>query len=85
MSKTKKITAKELTEIKELQNKINNALINIGNAELVKSQLITEHTGLQATWTVSTGKLEKKYGSVNISLEDGTITALDSEAKLKKA
>ena len=44
--KSKKISSKELTEVKELQNQINTLLMNIGNAELVKSQLITTHAKL---------------------------------------
>ena len=40
--KAKKITAKELAEVKELQNNINTLLMNIGNAELVKNQLVSK-------------------------------------------
>ena len=52
-------------------------LANIGNAELVKNQLIVKHTQLQNDWTVLTAALEEKYGSVNISLEDGSITEVE--------
>ena len=34
-SKVKKLTKKELEEVKDLQQKINTLLMNIGNAELV--------------------------------------------------
>jgi len=73
-SKSKKLTVAELTEVKHLQSEINNLLLNIGNAELVKNQLVTSHTEMQAKWTVLTVKLEEKYGAVNISLEDGTLS-----------
>jgi hypothetical protein len=85
-SKAKKLTAKELTEVKELQSEVNNILMNIGNAELVKSQMITKHVELQGAWKVMTSNLEEKYGSVNISLEDGALTPAEvEEAVLEKA
>mgnify|MGYP003645209575 FL=1 len=73
-SKAKKLTAKELKEVKELQSEMNNVLLNIGNAEVVKNQLVRKQVELQTLWDSITGKLEKKYGSVNISLEDGSLS-----------
>lgn len=84
-SKAKKLTKKELEEVKELQKQINTLLMNIGNAELVKNSLCTRHTELQAEWKDLTTSLETKYGSVNISLDDGTISPVEEEAKLEKA
>ena len=77
--KSKKISSKELTEVKELQNQINTLLMNIGNAELVKNQLVSRHLELQAEWKTVSESLETKYGSVNISLEDGTISDIEKE------
>ncbi len=53
--------------------------MNIGNAELVKNQLVSRHTELQAEWKDMSVALEEKYGSVNISLEDGTISDIEEE------
>ena len=78
-SKAKKVTEKELVEIKDLQSKINTILMNLGNAQVVQNQLITTHKDLQADWKKATSKLEKKYGNVNISLEDGAITDVPAE------
>ena len=75
--KAKKVSAPELEEVKDLQGQINQILMNIGNAEVVKDQMITKHSELQKEWTSMTAKLEDKYGSVNISLEDGSITAVE--------
>jgi|TARA_R110002073_G_scaffold328774_1_gene510426 hypothetical protein len=72
--KVKKLTSKELKELTDLQNGVNDLLMNIGNAELVKNQLIGEHIKLQAEWRVMTGNLEEKYGSVSINLEDGLLS-----------
>ena len=82
--KAKKITANELAEVKELQNNINTLLMNIGNAELVKNQLVSKHAELQKDWSAISKLLEDKYGSVNISLEDGVISPLKEEASLEK-
>jgi hypothetical protein len=76
-SKVKKLTAKELEGVKELQTSINSILVNIGNAEVVKIQMVEKHASLQEDWKKTTGLLEEKYGSVNISLEDGTITPVE--------
>jgi hypothetical protein len=80
--KAKKITAKELESIKALQEKINTVIMNLGNADVVQNQLTTTHVKLQEDWKVETGKLEKKYGNVNISLEDGTVSEIKEEAPL---
>ena len=77
--KAKKISAKELEEVKVKQNEINTLLMNIGNAELVKNQLVSRHIELQAEWKDMSVALEEKYGSVNISLEDGSITEVEEE------
>lgn len=80
--KAKKISAKELESIKGLQEKINTVIMNLGNAAVVSNQLTTTHVTLQAEWKVETSKLEKKYGNVNISLEDGTISEIETETPL---
>tara|TARA_R110001592_G_scaffold155883_3_gene385981 strand:+ start:1046 stop:1315 length:270 start_codon:yes stop_codon:yes gene_type:complete len=78
--KAEKLTSKELEGIKELQQKINNVLMNLGNAQVVQNQLVGTHSELQADWKKATAKLEKKYGNVNISLEDGAISEIEEEA-----
>ena len=78
-SKTKKLTVKELEEVKSLQNQINNILLNIGNQELIKNELITKHAELASNWKEMSMLLEKKYGSVNISLDDGTISEVEEQ------
>ena len=70
-SKAKKLTKKELEEVKDLQQKINTLL--------VKNTLCARHTELQAEWKDTTTALEDKYGSVNISLEDGTLSPVEEK------
>jgi len=80
--KAKKISAKELENIKSLQEKINTVIMNLGNAVVVQNQLTSTHVGLQEEWKEETSKLEKKYGNVNISLEDGAISEIVEEVPL---
>ena len=58
-------------------------LLNIGNAEAVKSQLVSQHLELQNAWNKLTVDLEKKYGQVNISLVDGTLTPVEEKGLAK--
>lgn len=78
-SKSKKVTDKELDSIKDLQQRINTVVMNLGNAVVVQDQLTQSHQELQKEWKKETAKLEKKYGNVNISLEDGSISELKEE------
>jgi hypothetical protein len=80
MSKATKLTAEELTGVQELQKKINQVLANIGNAEVVKSQMLVAHAVDQEEWKTLISKLEEKYGTVNISLDDGSITEIPEDA-----
>ena len=83
--KATKITAEELTNVQTLQKEVNNLLLNIGNAEIVKAQLIGKHAKMQEDWNTLTAALEEKYGSVNISLEDGTLSEIEKEDKVEEA
>jgi hypothetical protein len=74
-----KITEDQLTAVKELQSEINNSLLNIGNLELIKAQLMTKQIELQQDWKTLTESLEKEYGSVNININDGTISKLEEK------
>tara|TARA_R110002012_G_scaffold234648_1_gene408247 strand:+ start:28 stop:303 length:276 start_codon:yes stop_codon:yes gene_type:complete len=78
----KKLSKEELETVKELQAKIQNIVINLGTAELAKNSIVKKHTELNNEWKTVTTDLEKKYGQVNVNLEDGTLTPLESsEAK----
>ena len=83
--KNEKITAEELTNVQTLQKEVNNLLLNIGNAEVVKAQLIGKHAKMQEDWNTLTAALEEKYGSVNISLEDGTLSEIEKEDEVEEA
>jgi hypothetical protein len=74
-SKVKKLTQQELKDLVNLQSEINDLLLNIGNIELVKNQLVNKHYELQIVWKTMTNSLEEKYGSVSINLENGLLTS----------
>jgi hypothetical protein len=83
--KVTKITAEELENVQSLQKELNNLLLNIGNAEIVKNQLVEKHVKMQKDWSALTASLEEKYGSVNISLEDGTVSEIENKDKVEEA
>jgi|TARA_R100000388_G_C7195178_1_gene135563 hypothetical protein len=80
----KKITKKELENIIAQQSKLGNLYNQIGSIELNKSLKLDELKQLHKDVDSLKKKLEKKYGSVNINLEDGAITPIE-EPKLEQA
>ena len=80
----KKITKKELESIIAQQSKFGNLYNQIGSIELNKSLKLDELKQLHKDVDSLKKKLEKKYGSVNINLEDGAITPIE-EPKVEKA
>lgn len=84
MAKAKKITKKELESIQELQNKLNNIIQNIGLLESQKHGLLHEIAGCNKEIEEFKAELESKYGSVNISLEDGTYTDIEKDVESDK-
>jgi|5_EtaG_2_1085323.scaffolds.fasta_scaffold00198_26 hypothetical protein len=84
MSKAKKITKKELESIKELQNNLNNTIQNVGVLEAQKHRFLHEVAERNKEIEDLKVKLESKYGSVNISLEDGTYTDAKEDVESDK-
>ena len=76
----KKLTAEELQNLVETQQKINNIILNLGNAELAKSVMLTEYAKVKEEWDLVAKTLEDKYGQVNVNLADGTIEPIDPSA-----
>lgn len=74
----KKLSNEELENVKELQSKIQSLVLNLGTAELAKQSIAKQHAQLTDEWKAMTAELEKKYGQVNVSLEDGSLTPIES-------
>lgn len=75
-----KLTVEELENLVDVQQKLNNVTLNLGNAELAKQTMFTEYAKIKTEWDLVAKTLEDKYGQVNINLTDGTVLPIDSSA-----
>ena len=85
MSKVEKIEKEELESIQDLVRQINGGQLQIGQLEAQKHMLLHEIAEIQKGLKNLQQDLEKKYGKVNVSIEDGTITPVEEEEKDGKA
>ena len=76
----KKLTVEELENLVDVQQRINNITLNLGNAELAKQSMLAEYANVKAEWDVVAKTLEDKYGQVNVNLSDGSIAPIDPSA-----
>ncbi len=81
MSEVKKITEKQLNSIKEIQQKINAILLDVGYLEVRKQDLILASAEANKELQEIKVKLEKEYGQININLIDGSYTEVKKESK----
>jgi len=79
----KKIAKKELDNLRGLLGKLNQTQIQIGVLELQKSETVDAAKVLRQQVIVAQQDLEKKYGPVNVSIQDGTITERDGDVNKK--
>ena len=74
----KKITDDQLKKITDQQNKLTQLLTNIGVLEVQKRNLTSDIKKLSEEIEQTKKELEEEYGAVNINLQDGTITPIQS-------
>ena len=74
MSKLKKIKDNQLTQIKELQLKINASLMDLGYLESKKFEVMSIYNQNIMNMENLKKDLETEYGAININLEDGSYT-----------
>lgn len=79
----KKITAEELEQLQGLQQAIGNAVNNLANIEIAKYELLQDHGRMKAAMQELSLSLQEKYGEVNISLADGTISEVEKTEEPK--
>tara|TARA_Y100000592_G_C5418294_1_gene291803 strand:- start:850 stop:1098 length:249 start_codon:yes stop_codon:yes gene_type:complete len=79
----KKIAKKELEALREILAKINQNQIQIGVLEVQKSETVDNVKVLRQKVVVMQQDLEKKYGPVNVSITDGTITERNGDVNKK--
>jgi len=79
-----KIKKEQLSKIKDQQEKLTKILHEIGYLEANKHGLLHELAEVNKDVEDFKVELEKEYGKVNISLEDGSYTEI-TEDKLEEA
>lgn len=72
--KAKKLTKDELEQVKSVVSSVNQLTAQIGNLEIQKSKALQAFAKAESQLAEEQKILEDKYGSVNVSLEDGTLT-----------
>ena len=76
-----KITAEQLNTIKQQQEDIAQSLKDIGFLETQKHGLLHKYAGIVQDAEDYKKELEKQYGGINISLEDGSYTLIEEPKK----
>ena len=76
--KVQKITEEQLSTIKSQQEDITKYLKEIGFIETQKHGLLHKYAGVVQDAEEFKTKLEEQYGGINISLEDGSYTMIDT-------
>ena len=71
--KPEKITAEELEKVQNVVNRINQAQMDIGQLESRKHQALHYIVGINDELTLLQEELKKEYGTVDVSIQDGTI------------
>lgn len=77
------ITKEELEQLTNLQGSINNVAMNLANIEIAKYEMLQEHSAIKNKMQEVSKELEAKYGSVNISLKDGSISEVEEPAEME--
>jgi hypothetical protein len=77
--KVQKITEEQLSTIKSQQEEIAQLLKEIGFLESQKHGLMHKYAGVIQDSEEFKATLEKEYGAINISLEDGSYNIIEKE------
>jgi len=77
--KPEKITTTQLEKVQKVVSDINRAQMEVGRLETQKHMLLHDVTQLQVLLKEVQEELEKEYGTVDISIEDGSIKYPDNE------
>lgn len=77
-----KITRTELDELQNLVKTVNNIKLDIADQELRKHNLLKVMDAYNEKYVKMQENLKEKYGDVDVSVKDGSITA-KSEPKLE--
>jgi|TARA_R110000744_G_scaffold120518_1_gene224530 predicted nucleic acid-binding Zn-ribbon protein len=75
------VTEEQLKTIKGQQEELGGLLRDIGYLETQKHALNHKYANVVKDMEDFKAELEKEYGAVNISLEDGTCTPIEKESE----
>lgn len=71
--KVEKITAEELSRVQGIVSAINRSQLELGVLETRKHNMLHNIAAIQDQLTIMQGEFEKKYGTHDIDIQDGTI------------
>jgi hypothetical protein len=74
-----KITEKQLSEIVELQSKLNEIISNIGLLETQKHGFLHDVAEVNKKIEEFKVKLEKEYGAISVDLKTGEYTEVEKD------
>mgnify|MGYP003628913386 CR=1 FL=1 len=74
----KQLTPEELQKVKNLQQQVQMATLQLGSIEVKKLQLTKEIESLQEQENQIAKNLSSKYGNGNLDLETGKITLVEN-------
>jgi hypothetical protein len=76
-----KITKEELELLQGISNKMNGIKIELGNNELIKSELVAAFANANKELGELRTGLNSKYGDININLQTGDYEVIEKEAQ----
>ena len=79
MAKAKKISKKQLEELREFVNLINQGQAELGSIEMQKHSLLHKISNAQEDFSRFQTELQEEYGMVSISIEDGSLKPLEEK------
>ena len=82
--KAEKVTKEQLEKIQNIEERINNAQMNIGQLESRKHQLLHMIAGVNDELHLLQNELEKEYGTNDVNIQDGTINYPKENGEVNK-
>jgi truncated hemoglobin YjbI len=79
MEKVEKILEEQLQILQEFLGVINEAQNKLGGIEMQKHSLLHQIAAVQEDFSKFQKELEEEYGKVSISIEDGSLKAIEEE------
>ena len=79
-----KITEEQLKNLQDVIAKINQATATVGQLETQKHGILHQLGEMQKDLTKMQEELEKEYGQVSISIEDGTYKEIENDQSDQK-